>query len=53
MAANEDECHLLTSASEEMGVKREKEIIKKSLQENLLGIVTNNRLTFEPHVEIF
>ena len=34
-----------------MGVKIENEIIKNSLQEKLLGIVIDNRLTLEPHVE--
>ena len=34
-----------------MGVKIENEITKNSLQEKRLGIVIDNRLTFEPHVE--
>ena len=34
MVANTDKCHLLTSTSEEVSVKRENEIIKNSLQEN-------------------
>ena len=51
MVANTDKCHLLTSTSEEVDVKIENEIIKNSLQEKLLVIVTDNRLTFEPHVE--
>ena len=41
---NADKCHLLTSASEEVSVKIENEIIKSSLQEK-------SRLTFESHVE--
>ena len=51
MVANADKCHLLTSTSEEVGVKIEDEITKNSLQEKLLGIMINNRLTFESHVE--
>ena len=48
---NADKCHLLASTSEEVSVKIEKEIIKNSLQEKLLGIVIDNRLTFEPHAK--
>ena len=51
MVANADKCHLLTSTSEEVSVKIENEIIKNSLQEKLLGIVIDNRLTLEPHIE--
>ena len=51
MVANADKCHLLTSTSEEVCVKIENGIIKKFLQEKLLGKVIDNRLTFEPHVE--
>ena len=39
------------STSEEVGVKIENKIIKNSLQEELLGIVIDNSLTFEPHME--
>ena len=53
MVPNVDKCHLLTSTSEEVDIKRENEIIKNSLQEKLLGMVIDNRLTFKPHVEIF
>ena len=53
MVANAGKCHLLASTSEEVSVKIENEIIKNSLQETLLGIVIDNRLTFEPHVKIF
>ena len=53
MVANADKCHLLASTSEEVSVKIENEIIKNLLQEKLLGIVIDNRLTFEPHVKIF
>ena len=51
MVANADKCHLLTSTSEEVCVKIENGIIKKFLQEKLLGKVIDNRLTFEPHME--
>ena len=51
MVANTVKCHLLTSTLEEVGVKIENEIIKNSLPEKLLRIVTDNRQTFEPHVE--
>ena len=51
MFANADKCHILTSTSEEVIVKIEKEIIKNSSQEKFLGIVIDNRLTFEPHVQ--
>ena len=34
-----------------MTVKIENEIIQNSLQENLLGTVIDNRLTFEPHMK--
>ena len=50
MVANAD-YHLLTSTSEEVSFKIENEIIKNSLQEKLLGIVIDNRLTFEPHMK--
>ena len=46
MVANADKCHLLTSTSEEVSVKIENQIIKNSLQEKLLKILTKNRLTF-------
>ena len=46
MVANADKCHLLTSTSEEVSVKIENQIIKNSLQEKLLKILTENRLTF-------
>ena len=48
---NVDKCHLLKSTSEEVGVKIENEIVKNSLQEKVLGIMIDNRLTFEPHVK--
>ena len=51
MVANADKCHLLISTSEEVSVKIENQVIKNSLQEKLLKILTENRLTFEPHVE--
>ena len=38
MVANAGKCHLLTSTSEEVGVKIENEVIKNPLQEKLLGI---------------
>ena len=53
MVPNVDKCHLLTSTSEEVDIKRENEIIKNSLQKKLLGMVIDNRLTFKPQVEIF
>ena len=46
MVANADKCHLLTSTSEEVSVKIENQIIKNSLQEKLLKILTENGLTF-------
>ena len=51
MVANADKCHLLKSTSEEVSIKIENEIIKNSLQEKLLGIVIDSRLTFEPRVK--
>ena len=50
IVANADRCHLPASTSEEVSVKIENEIIKNSLQEKLLGIVKDNRLTFEAYV---
>ena len=50
MVANTDKCNLLRCTSAEVSVKIENLIIKNSLQEKLLGIVIDNRLTFEPHV---
>ena len=47
MVTNAEKCHLVTSTSEELSVKIENEDIKNSLQEKLLGIVIDNRLTFE------
>ena len=51
IVANVFKCHFLTSNSEEVGVKIENEIFRNFLQENLLGIVIDNRLTFKPHEE--
>ena len=42
---------LVTSTSEEVSVKIENENIKNSLQIKLLGMVIDNKLTFETHVE--
>ena len=53
MVVNADKCHIMKSTSEEVSVKIENEIIKNSLQEKLLGIVIDKRLTFEPHVKTF
>ena len=53
MVANADKCHLLTSTSKKVNAYIENEIIKNFLQENFLGIVTANRLTFEPLMEHF
>ena len=36
-----------------MGLKIENEFIKNSLQEKFLVTVTDNKLTFKPHVENF
>ena len=44
MVGNADKYHLLTSTSEEVGVKVENEIIENSLQEKLLRIVTFSKL---------
>ena len=53
MVSNANKCHLLISASEEVDVKIVNEIIENSLHKKkiLLGIVIDNRLTFEPQVE--
>ena len=51
MVANTGKCNLLRCTSAEMSVEIENLIIKNSLQEKLLGIVIDNRLTFEPHVK--
>ena len=51
MVVNADKCHIMKSTSEEVSVKIENEIIKNSLQEKLLDIVIDKRLTFEPHVK--
>ena len=51
MITSTGKCNLLTSASEEVSVKIENEIIKSSLQEKLLGLVIVIKLTFEPHME--
>ena len=53
MVVDADKCHIMKSTSEEVSVKIENEIIKNSLQEKLLGIVIDKRLTFEPHVKTF
>ena len=53
MVANVDKYHLLTNTSEEVSVKIENESIKNSLQEKLLRVVIDNRLTFELHWKIF
>ena len=50
MISNADKYHLLISASEEVTVKIENEIIRNTSQDNLLGILIHSRLTFEPHV---
>ena len=46
MVANTGKCNLLRCTSAEVSVKIENLIIKNSLQEKLLGIVIDNRLTF-------
>ena len=51
MISNVHKFHLLTSTSKEVDVEIGNEIIKKSLQETLLGILIDNRLTFESHME--
>ena len=51
MIVNADKCYLLISTSEEVSVKTGNEINKNSSQEKLLGIVIDNKLTFETHVE--
>ena len=51
MVKNIDKCYLRKSTSKELGVKIENEIMKNSLQENVLGIMIDNRLTFKPHLK--
>ena len=51
MISNVHKFHLLTSTSKEVDVEIGNEIIKKSLQETLLGILIDNRLTFKSHME--
>ena len=53
MITNADKYHLVTNTSDEVSVKIENEIFKNSLQENVLKIVIDNRLTFEPQWSIF
>ena len=50
MKANADTCHLLLYTSNELTVKINEVQIKKSQSENLLGIIIDNDLKFEDHL---
>ena len=50
MKANADKCHLLLYTSNELTVKINEVQIKKSQSENLLGIIIDNDLKFEDHL---
>ena len=51
MKVNHDKCHLLLSTQEEANIQIANTTIKCSKSKKLLGIVLDNKLKFEKHVE--
>ena len=51
MNVNHDECHLLLSTQEEANIQIDNTTIKCSKSKKLLGIVLDNKLKFDKHVE--
>ena len=51
MNVNHDKCHLLLSTQEEANIQIDNTTIKCSKSKNLLGIVLDNKLKFDKHVE--
>ena len=51
MKANHNKCHLLLSTQEEANVKIANTTIKCSQSEKSLGIILDNKLKFDKHVE--
>ena len=51
MKANHDKCHLLLNAQEEANIQIANTTIKCSQSEKFLGIILDNQLKFEKHVE--
>ena len=51
MKVNHDKCHLLLSKQEEANIQIDNTTIKCSKSKKLLGIVLDNKLKFDKHVE--
>ena len=51
MKANHDKCHLLLSTQEEANIQIANTTIKCSQSEKILGIILDNQLKFDKHVE--
>ena len=51
MKVNHDKCHLLISTQEEANIQIDNTTIKYSKSKKLLGIVLDNKLKFDKHVE--
>ena len=51
MKVNHDKCHLLISTQEEANIQIDNTTIKYSKSKKLLGIVLDNKLNFDKHVE--
>ena len=51
MKVNQDKCHLLLSAQEEANIQIANTTIKCSKSKKVLGIVLDNKLKFDKHVE--
>ena len=51
MKSNHDKCHLLLSTQEEANIQIANTTIKCSQSEKMLGIILDNQLKFDKHVE--
>ena len=51
MKANHDKCHLLLSTQEEANIQIANTTIKCSQSEKILGIILDNQLKFDKHVQ--
>ena len=51
MKANHDKCHLLLSTQEEANIQTANTTIKCSQSEKILGIILDNQVKFDKHVE--
>ena len=51
MKANHGKCHLLLSTQEDANIQIENSIINCSRSQKLLGVVLDNKLKFDKHIE--